>query len=138
MEHIKAHIKAQTDKKERATERGELMQYFLQALNRARAQDGIPPLTMPRMGRILEAIPTKDLYYLKSVCDQASNFSKKFWWEVNPKKHALGHRPTGEALGRSPSAVPVLRARPMGETPPPAPPLPPKKKASKRAPRTHG
>ena len=127
MEHIKEHIKAITGKKERATERGELMQYFLQALNRSRAQDGISPLTMPRMGRILQAIPTKDLYYLKSVCDQAGNFSKKFWWEVNPKKHALG---------RSPSAVPVLRARPMDETPQPAPPAPPKKKASKPGPRT--
>jgi hypothetical protein len=21
------------------------------------------------------------------VCDSATNFSKKFWWEVNPKKH---------------------------------------------------
>ncbi len=63
------------------------MQYFMEKLNRTRARDGLPPLTMPRMGRILQAIPTKDLYYLKSVCDQASDFSKKFWWEVNPKKH---------------------------------------------------
>ncbi|MBI2004782.1 hypothetical protein HYS79_01305 [Patescibacteria group bacterium] len=119
MEHIRAHIKAITSKKERATERGELMQYFLQALNRSRARDGILPLTMPRMGRVLQAIPTKDLYYLKSVCDQASNFSKKFWWEINPKKHTLGRSPTGE-------------------TPQPAPPAPPKKKALKRAPRTRG
>lgn len=87
MEHIKAHISAVTKKKERATERGELMQYFLEKLNRARVRDGIPPLTMARMGKILQLIPTKDLYYLKSVCDQAPDFSKKFWWEVNPKKH---------------------------------------------------
>jgi hypothetical protein len=51
-------------------------------------RDGLPELSMPRMGRVLQLIPTKDLYYLKSVCDQASDFSKKFWWEVNPKKHA--------------------------------------------------
>lgn len=120
MEHIKAHIKERTGKVDRATrlakteprrtERGELMHYFLLTLNRARVRDGIPPLTMPRMGRILEAIPTKDLYYLKSVCDQASNFSKKFWWEINPAKHALQ----------------------------PTPPAPPKRKVSKRAPRTRG
>jgi hypothetical protein len=42
---------------------------------------------MPRMGRILVGIPTKDLYYLKRICDEASDFSKKFWWEVDPKKH---------------------------------------------------
>jgi hypothetical protein len=90
MEHIGAHIKASTHKKERATERGELMQYFRDRLNRTRVRDHLPPLSMPRMGRILQAIPTKDLYYLKSVCDQASDFSKKFWWEVNPKKHKMG------------------------------------------------
>lgn len=89
MEHISSHIKkGSTAKKERATERGELMQYFREKLNRARVRDGLPELSMPRMGRVLQAIPTKDLYYLKSVCDQASDFSKKFWWEVNPKKHA--------------------------------------------------
>lgn len=88
MEHISAHIKGPSGRKERATERGELMQYFQGKLNRARVRDGLPELSMPRMGRVLQAIPTKDLYYLKSVCDQASDFSKKFWWEVNPKKHA--------------------------------------------------
>ncbi len=64
-----------------------MMQYFMTKLNISRVQDGLKPLTMARMGKILEAIPTKDLYYLKSVCDQAKNFSKKFWWEVNPKNH---------------------------------------------------
>ena len=87
MEHIGKHL---NEKKSRGkeTERGELMRYFLDRLNASRVRDGIPPLTMPRMGRILVAIPTKDLYYLKSVCEQAPDFSKKFWWEVDPKKHA--------------------------------------------------
>ena len=87
MDHISAHISGKIAKKERATERGELMQYFMQKLNRDRIRDGLGALSMPRMGKILQAIPTKDLYYLKSVCDQSTNFSKKFWWEVNPKKH---------------------------------------------------
>ncbi len=88
MDHISAHLTQKIAKKERATERGELMQYFMEKLNRARIRDGLPALSMPRMGKILQLIPTKDLYYLKSVCDQANDFSKKFWWEVNPKKHA--------------------------------------------------
>lgn len=71
----------------RKTERGELMRFFTRHLNLSRAEAGLPPLTMARMGKILEGIPTKDLYYLQSVCRRAKNFSKKFWWEVDPKKH---------------------------------------------------
>jgi hypothetical protein len=84
---------SQGKKKDRSTERGEIMQYFMQKLNAGRARDGMPPLTMGRMGRLLVGIPTQDLYFLKSVCDDASkrgdmtSFSKKFWWEINPKNH---------------------------------------------------
>jgi hypothetical protein len=70
------------------------MKYFMETLNRSRVRDArlpagkaLPPLTMPRMGVLLQAIPTQDLYYLRSVCDKAADFSKKFWWEINPKKH---------------------------------------------------
>lgn len=80
-----------TLEKSRKTERGELMRYFQKHLNYARANDNLPKLTMSRMGKILEGIPTKDLYYLESVCRKAKNFSKKFWWEVDPKKHLQEH-----------------------------------------------
>jgi hypothetical protein len=82
VKHIGDHIK-KTLTKTRATERGELMEYFCMRLNQSRARDGIPPISMGRMGKMLQKIPTKDLYYLKSVCDQAENFSKKFWFELN-------------------------------------------------------
>jgi len=78
--------------KSRKTERGELMRYFRAHLNVSRHADGLPLISMARMGKILEGIPTADLYYLKSVCDKANNFSKKFWWEVDPKKHASENR----------------------------------------------
>ncbi len=94
MHHIGTHIaKKPSHKKDKATERGELMQYFMQKLNRARLRDGMPALTMGRMGRLLVAIPTPDLYFLKSVCDDADqrsgidSFCKKFWWEISPKNH---------------------------------------------------
>lgn len=74
--------------KKRQTERGELLRFFQRHLNYARKHDGLEPLTMARLGAELEGIPTADLYYLKSVCSQAKNFSKKFWWEIDPKKHA--------------------------------------------------
>ena len=89
MEHIGKHMAALSarSKKEKATERGEMMKYFTDRLNPGRVRDGYPPLSLPRMGRLLVAIPTKDLYYLRSVCEQSKDFSKKFWWEINPKKH---------------------------------------------------
>src|SRR6185312_13105483 len=87
MDHISSHLPKGVPRKEKVTERGELMRYFMDRLNVSRVRDGLPKLTMPRMGRTLEKIPTKDLYYLKSVCDQAKDFSKKFWWEINPKNH---------------------------------------------------
>jgi hypothetical protein len=71
----------------RLTERGELMRFFARHLNLVRATDGYAPISMPRMGKILEGIPTADLYYLQKACGRAKNFSKKFWWEVDPKKH---------------------------------------------------
>jgi hypothetical protein len=92
MEHIGKHMESGSarSKKERQTERGELMKYFIERLNPGRVRDGYAPLTLARMGRTLVAIPTRDLYYLKSVCEDAEargkDFSKKFWWEVKPKK----------------------------------------------------
>lgn len=86
MEHIGSKLKA-VMKKTRDTERGELMLYFCQQLNMTRVPEGLPPVTMGRMGKLLQQIPTKDLYYLKKICDEAANFSKKFWWEINPKNH---------------------------------------------------
>jgi hypothetical protein len=41
VEHIKAHIHKTLNKKEKATERGELMEYFRDKLNRARVRDGL-------------------------------------------------------------------------------------------------
>jgi len=89
MQHIKKHLKRAVDKT-RKTERGELMQYFCKHLNRARTQDGLLPISMGRMGKLLQKIPTKDLYYMKRVCDDAKNFSKKFWYLLNPEKYDKG------------------------------------------------
>ena len=84
---VKKDLPAGKAEKNRKTERGELMRFFLRHLNYSRAHDGLIPITMARLGHILEGIPTKDLYYLQSVCSRAKSFSKKFWWEIDPKKH---------------------------------------------------
>src|SRR5579871_6038907 len=58
-------------KDRRQTERGDLFDTILSHLNPARVKDGYRPITHPRLGRMLEAIPTKDLYALISKCDDA-------------------------------------------------------------------
>lgn len=87
MEHIGSQLK-RTLSKSKETERGELMRHFVKRLNVDRVRDGFPKITMSHMGKILEGIPTKDLYYLKRVCEDAKSFSKKFWWELDPHKHS--------------------------------------------------
>lgn len=86
MKHIAITLK---EKKARMheTERGELMRYFVDRINPGRIRDTLPKITMARMGKILEQIPTKDLYYLKRISDDSANFSKRFWYELDPKKH---------------------------------------------------
>lgn len=91
MKHISAHIKrAMTAGRE--TERGEMMKYFCERINSDRLRDGLGPIAMGRMGKMLEKIPTKDLYYLKSVCDKADNFGKKFWYLLNPDKYEKANK----------------------------------------------
>ena len=89
MKRISEHISQPSKRsaRDRATERGELLEYFVKQINPSRKRDGYTPLTIPRIARTLVGVPTKDLYYLKKVCDEAKDFSKKFWWETNPKKH---------------------------------------------------
>lgn len=87
MKDIKDILAAKKLEKSRKTERGELMRFFQRHLNYSRKQDGLPPMTMGHLGTVLEKIPTNDLYYLQSVCSKAPHFSKKFWYEIDPKKH---------------------------------------------------
>ena len=87
LSELEQKVAAAPKGKKRLTERGEIMRFFLRHLNVARKQDGLAPMTMAHLGTVLEQIPTKDLYYLKSVCSQAKNFSKTFWWELDPTKH---------------------------------------------------
>jgi len=47
----------------------------------------LQPISMARIGKIPEKIPINDLYYLKRICDDAKHISKRFWWELDAKKH---------------------------------------------------
>lgn len=98
MKHIGSNLNTSL-KKTNETERGELMRYFCQELNKTRVPDGLPPVSMGRMGKLLQVIPTKDLYYLKRICDDSQNFSKKFWWEVKPQNHTPEAKAKAAAKG---------------------------------------
>lgn len=77
----------------RKTERGELMKELMENLNVTRVGK-FKPLSMSRMGLILEKIPTDALYTLTSKCRQEAErnkskyfetYSKIFWWEIKAK-----------------------------------------------------
>lgn len=74
-------------KKSRKQERGDYLRYFMARLNPSRKLAGYKELTEARMGYILKGIETKDLYAFQRMCEKAKNFSTKFWWELDPKKH---------------------------------------------------
>ncbi len=87
-------------------ERGELVKEMMDVLNISRAGK-FKPLTFPRMGVLLENIPTDALYSLRSKCKDAgeyarqvrkfatdeekkkmntyeSAYSKAFYWNIRP------------------------------------------------------
>lgn len=71
----------------RTTERGELIKEFLACLSPSWDAARFGKLTFPRLAGKLQGVPTKDLYYLKRVCEDSKNYSKRFFWEINPAKH---------------------------------------------------
>lgn len=72
----------------RATERGELLDYFLSEVNLGRSDKNLKPLNHSRISFYLQKIPTRDLYVLKSKMEQARRKGYPagaiFWLEVKP------------------------------------------------------
>lgn len=68
------------------TERGELFRWFMTQLNPDRQKNGYIPLTFGRMGKLLEKIPTKDLYFIQT-CMKDRDYERAaryFWWSLKP------------------------------------------------------
>lgn len=82
--------KQKPSKRRRSTERGDLYDTILSRLNPSRVKAGYAPLTYGRLGYLLTAIPTKDLYALISRCDDAERrgyaWSAIFFKEIKPQK----------------------------------------------------
>lgn len=76
--------------KSHATERGELLTSFMEKININRISNKFKPVTIARIGQLVAHIPTKDLYYLKSICEDSGNrsknyhasYSKTFYWSL--------------------------------------------------------
>lgn len=78
------HLNGVSKKVSRETQRGQFLEYFLTKINPDRLRGGYPPLTMGRMVKMLEKVPTGDLHAFQKQCDQAKHFSKYFFWALRP------------------------------------------------------
>lgn len=67
-------------------EREELLGKFLERLNPSRVKDGLPVLTIGRMVKLFEGVPTSDIYPFFKSCEGARSFSRLFWSLIKPKK----------------------------------------------------
>ena len=80
--------------KDTRTERGELLKEFLEQINMSRLGSTFKPVGTARLGMDLAHIPTKDLYYLLSVCKDSGTrakrydqgFAKRFYYELKVQK----------------------------------------------------
>lgn len=66
-------------------EREEIIDRFLARLNPSRQQRRLKPITYARLSRMLQGVPTPDLYPFFMECDHARNFSSLFWWKLKPR-----------------------------------------------------
>lgn len=94
-----------TKKTKRApTERGELLQWFVDEVNRGRVDGRFPKMTMPRMAKKLQGLDMEALYYMRSVMrdlemnppmvdgkrvDGYVRAQKWFFWSLDNKKHKV-------------------------------------------------
>lgn len=86
--------------KKHATERGDLLDYFLGVLNPDRKKKGYAPLTHGFISHKLVGIPTVDLYALKSKMEDAARRAARnhrsvppgavFWSEIRAPRPESG------------------------------------------------
>ena len=67
------------------TEREELIDRFLLALNPSRVAKGYEPYTFPRLSRMLKGKNEQQLYAFYRQCEGARSFSRMFHWALKPK-----------------------------------------------------
>lgn len=89
MDAIKHLLKQPPRPQPRSSERGDLLQYFTDRINERRKGTKFKPLTIRAIAVKLSHLGLRDLYYLKSVCDEAERrgypWAAIFWKEITPK-----------------------------------------------------
>jgi hypothetical protein len=71
---------------QRGSERGELLDKFLERLNPSRIQAGYKPYNHARLSVMLQHLKTDELYPFYRQCEQAGiPFSAFFHWSLKPK-----------------------------------------------------
>lgn len=68
------------------SEREEHMQKFLVKLNVGRKEAGYSQLTIGRLVKLFEGVPTEDLHPFYKRCEDARSFSAMFWHCLKPNK----------------------------------------------------
>jgi hypothetical protein len=75
--------------KSRRSERGDLLEYFTNTINKARINTKYKQLSISYIGNLLSVYTTEDLYCLQRKCSEAKNFSACFFYfaKCTPKKN---------------------------------------------------
>lgn len=80
---------SQPVKKEHRTERHELIAFFIEKVNPPRVRDGYKPLTPAALNYFMSHVPTKDLYLVRSKCEEGVRagfpFDAIFWQQIKEK-----------------------------------------------------
>jgi hypothetical protein len=69
----------------RRSERGDLLEYFTNTINKQRIGTKYKQLSISYIGNLLSVYSTGDLYILQKKCNEAKNFSACFFWFAKNK-----------------------------------------------------
>ena len=83
----KIEVKMPVFKKTNITERGEILREFVSRISTTWDTKKYGKMTIPRMAKKLQGMSVQDMYYLKRVCEDSKDYSKRFFFEINPNKH---------------------------------------------------
>lgn len=88
MQKIKNNLsKFKVVKNNRGSQRGEMLDKFLERLNPPRIADGYKPLSHSRLSKLLAHIPTEDLHAFYKQCENSDMpFGAYFHWSLKVKK----------------------------------------------------
>ena len=73
--------------KNRGSQRGDMLDRFLERVNQSREAAGYKPLSIKRLAMMLAHIPTEDLYAFYQMCEKSDlPFTAKFHYELKVRK----------------------------------------------------